>query len=222
MSNARRSIVNDSYNAEVRHVDDAPDRQWQASPGDPVAPKIPIYNIQITCQDGNTHLNGDVSSRGLKALIEAGASILGDPKPIITPDAPTPGVLPDKPSSEGTLMARTARKVWLQKRLREYDAKWEPAPDVNKGLILKHEDLSASVIRYEGDIFHWSIGDKDRVDWADMTEEHTAQWGTGALGEGMVAGMAEGMIEASEALIKLLDERAADANKRLGGEENGS
>ncbi len=223
MSNARRSIVNESCNVDLSYAHAMPDRQWQQPAGtDEERPTIPIYNIQVMAQDSSAHLNGQISAHGLKTLIEAGASLLGDPLPVIK--EPPPPLLPTlgkPPPTEDILMARTARKVWVQGRLREYEVKWEPAEDVTKGLILRHEDMVASVIRYEGDMFHWAIVDKDYT--GDDTEESTLiEWGTGARAEGMIAGMTEGMIEASEALIKILDERAADANKRLGGEENGS
>ena len=219
---ARRHNVNQSCSVDLSHAHDSADQQWQPTPGDQVRPNNdPIYNIQVMCNDGNTHLSGQKSSRGLKALIEAGASIIGDPKPVIT--EPTPQVLPNVPAPEDTLMARTARKVWVQKRLREYEAKWEPAEDVTKGLILQHEDLVASVIRYEDDMFYWAIVDKDHhVAGTDVEETILVEWGTGARAEGIIAGMTEGMIDASETLIKILDERAADANKRLGGEADGS
>lgn len=215
MSTNRR-IENDEAVVDIRWVRDGRTIRSFGGGGDK-RPEIPVYRIDARSNDASgTNLHGEIAGSALRALIEAGAGILGDPKPVIeTPPEPETELHLEEPTPEHTLMQRTARKIWLQKRLRDYGAEWKTADDPTPGLLLVFEDLHASVARYEGDIFHWVLQDKEDAE-ANNADPEMDRW---PMQQGVVAGITEGMIEASEAIVKLLDGRAADANKRLGGDE---
>jgi len=163
-----------------------------------------LYRVQLENRLGSG-FNGEIDRNMLRPLIEACTSILGE--------LPVSSFTPEGPLANDVLIDRAARKVWLQKRLRGYGAAWEKAYDPNAGLRLQYEGLEATVTRYEDTIHYWHLYDTndDLFDWQPL--------GPRNIYEGLAIGLAEGMIEASEALVKLLDARAADANKRLGGGE---
>lgn len=200
MSRSRIIENDEGTRVEVTHRGHAP--QTHSRTG--VTSSVDIYNISLYSNVSQFY-NQIATADGLRMIIEAASSILRGESdaPEDWPVALRPnGALAREPAPTATLLQRTAHKVWLQQRLHEYGASWQPAstddaPDAQ--LQLEYEDLKARIERYGDEVYCWHV-DKGNADCS-----------------GVNVGLAEALIAATEVLIAELDARAEDANNRLGG-----